>query len=65
MYGPYASAYKTLTDNFNKTENVLFGGFSAFVWSIAVAWVIYACHYGFGGEAICIPYLSNTDSRQN
>ena len=32
-----------------KAENVIYGMFSKAGWGVALAWVVYACHYGFGG----------------
>ncbi|XP_071507526.1 O-acyltransferase like protein-like [Diadema antillarum] len=29
--------------------NVMYNTFSRFAWALAVAWVIFACHYGYGG----------------
>lgn len=36
-------------DPFNKTENVMYFMFGRTVFSIGIAFMIYACHYGFGG----------------
>ncbi|XP_073233069.1 nose resistant to fluoxetine protein 6-like [Porites lutea] len=33
---------------FNQAENIIYGTFSRFVWGLAVAWVVYACHKGYG-----------------
>uniref|UniRef100_A0A7M5UY80 Nose resistant-to-fluoxetine protein N-terminal domain-containing protein n=1 Tax=Clytia hemisphaerica TaxID=252671 RepID=A0A7M5UY80_9CNID len=49
VFGPYVSGYKTKGDHFNKTENVLYGSLNEFTWSLAVVWVLYACHNGFAG----------------
>ena len=49
VYGPYESAYKD-GGFFTKTENVLYGTFSSLAWSIALAWVIYACETGNAGN---------------
>jgi len=49
VFGPYISGYKNEGDHFNKTENVAYGALNEFTWSLAVAWVLYACHNGFAG----------------
>lgn len=49
VYGPYKS-YKKNPVPFTKLENVMYGTFSRFAWGLALAWVIYACHRGFGGR---------------
>lgn len=48
VYGPYR-AFKKNPVPFTKFENVLYGTFSRFAWGLALAWVTYACHLGFGG----------------
>lgn len=35
---------------FNQAENIIYGTFSRFVWGLALAWVIYACHKGYGSK---------------
>ena len=49
IYGPYEAAYKDPLKFFSKTENVVYGSFSDFAWSLAVAWVIYACETNNAG----------------
>eukprot|EP00111_Clytia_hemisphaerica_P000721 TCONS_00002123-protein len=49
VYGPYEAAFKDPLKFFSKTENVVYGSFSAFAWSLAVAWVIYACETNNAG----------------
>lgn len=34
---------------FSTVENVIYGSFSRLTWALAVAWVVYACHFGLGG----------------
>ncbi|KHN76878.1 Nose resistant to fluoxetine protein 6 [Toxocara canis] len=29
--------------------NVIYGSIHRILWSLSIAWIIYACHYGFGG----------------
>ena len=36
----------------------MYGTFSRFAWGLALAWVIYACHQGFGGTLV---YLKIVD----
>ncbi|XP_046843105.1 nose resistant to fluoxetine protein 6-like [Xenia sp. Carnegie-2017] len=45
------SPHDNVTDGrqWTKTEKVLYGMFSKVAWSMALAWVVYACHYGYGG----------------
>jgi len=33
---------------FNQAENIIYGTFSRFTWGLALAWVVYACHRGYG-----------------
>ena len=53
MYGPY-TAYKEGGTPFNMVENIAYGTFSRTAWGLAIAWVIYACQNGYGGEDIVI-----------
>ena len=49
VYGIY-TVYRTGGRQFNKAENVIYGTVSRFVWGLALAWVIYVCHRGYGSE---------------
>ena len=44
---------------FNQAENIIYGTFSRFVWGLAVAWVVYACHKGYGSKKITTLMLLN------
>ena len=48
VYGPYKSI-KPPGVPFTKFENIMYGTFSRFAWGLALAWVVYASHRGFGG----------------
>ena len=41
--------FRKHSETFTRAENLFYGTFSRFVWGIALAWVIYACHFGYGG----------------
>ncbi|XP_046748815.1 uncharacterized protein LOC124412737 [Diprion similis] len=50
----YACVYgaKDMTSfqhTYNLLESALYGGLHRFAWAVAVAWVVYACHVGYGG----------------
>ncbi|EDO47332.1 predicted protein, partial [Nematostella vectensis] len=49
LYGPYSEYRKIDPKPFNRTENVFYGTFSRFSWALALAWVIFCCHTGYGG----------------
>ena len=50
MYGPYKTVRKDNPEPFTRTESILYGAFARWAWSLAVAWVIFACHRGLGGK---------------
>ena len=52
VYGTWASSKKG-GKPFNEAENVIYASLSRFTWAVAVAWVIFACHNGFGGNVFC------------
>jgi len=39
---------------FNQAENIIYGTFSRFTWGLALAWVVYACHRGYGSKRITV-----------
>ena len=49
VYGPYANN-KHASDAVNILYSVLFRN----VWAVAVSWVIYACHNGYGSMSLNI-----------
>jgi len=49
VFGPYENAYRRKGKHFSKAENLLYGSLNEFSWSLALAWVLYACHNGFAG----------------
>jgi len=57
VFGPYVSGYKVEGDHFNKNENILYGSLNEFTWSLAVVWVLYACHNGYAG-LYCVCYVN-------
>lgn len=49
VYGTWESS-KLGGKPFNTAENIFYGSLSRLTWAIAVAWVVFACHNGFGGN---------------
>lgn len=49
LYGQYKVIRKDNPVPFSRAENIIYGTFSRFAWSLALAWVIFACHNGLGG----------------
>ncbi|KAJ7375645.1 hypothetical protein OS493_039888, partial [Desmophyllum pertusum] len=49
----YNGQYKVIREHnpqpFSRAENIIYGTLSRFAWSLALAWVIFACHRGRGG----------------
>ena len=56
LYGvwPYNQVYGPEEDIpvMNMTETFFYNMFQRVVWSAALAWIILACHWGFGGNII-------------
>ena len=51
LYGQYKVIRKDNPVQFSRAENIIYGTFSRFAWSLALAWVIFACHNGLGGTS--------------
>ncbi|XP_020624606.1 O-acyltransferase like protein-like isoform X2 [Orbicella faveolata] len=49
LYGQYKVLRKDNPQPFSHVENIIYGTFSRFAWSLALAWVIFACQRGLGG----------------
>ena len=48
ILAPY-SAVKEDPHEWTKGVNVVYGSFKWLLWDMSVAWVIFACHYGYAG----------------
>lgn len=46
IYGLYPTFHNKPLD---LAGNVCYGTFSRFAWAVALSWVIYICHHGYGG----------------
>ncbi|XP_038070285.1 nose resistant to fluoxetine protein 6-like [Patiria miniata] len=46
VYGLYPTTH---TPPMTKAANIVYGSVSRFVWALALAWVVFACKYGYGG----------------
>ena len=53
LYGQYKALRKDNPKPFSRAENITYGTFSRFAWSLALAWVIFSCHRGLGGKYMC------------
>ncbi|XP_067045054.1 nose resistant to fluoxetine protein 6-like [Acropora muricata] len=49
LYGPEKDDRLLKRHPFTHTGDVIYGTFGRFAWSLATAWVIFACHHGLGG----------------
>ena len=47
-------------EEFSMAEKILYGGFHRLAWAIAVAWVIFTCCRGYGGNCFFIQYVYHT-----
>ncbi|XP_057290815.1 O-acyltransferase like protein-like [Hydractinia symbiolongicarpus] len=45
VYGPFTATQEA----WNQATNITYGVMFRFVWALALAWVVYACHNGYGG----------------
>ena len=52
LYGEYKVLRKDNPQPFSRAENITYGTFSRCAWSLALAWVIFACHRGLGGKLL-------------
>lgn len=46
--------YNTFTGKvheYNAAASILYGGFNRLAWGLAIAWLVFACHMGYGGLA--------------
>ena len=46
VYGPYTATKHT----WSEAENIIYGMTFRLVWAVALCWVIYACHNGYGSK---------------
>ncbi|KAK2569476.1 Nose resistant to fluoxetine protein 6 [Acropora cervicornis] len=49
LYGPEKDDRLLKRHPFTHAGDVIYGTFGRFAWSLATAWVIFACHHGLGG----------------
>jgi len=49
LYGPFKTVRKNNQQPFTRVEDTMYGTFARFSLSLALAWVIFACHRGLGG----------------
>ena len=61
VYGEYKVAREG-GEPFTKAENIMYGTFSRFSWGLALAWVIFVCHRGVGGENEINRHVDNVQS---
>ena len=51
LYGEYSAVRKDNPKPFTRAEDIIYGTFSHCAWSLALAWVIFACHRRLGGKS--------------
>ena len=61
VYGEY-KVVREGGEPFTKAENIMYGTFSRFSWGLALAWVIFVCHRGVGGENEINRHVDNVQS---
>ena len=61
LYGEYKVLRKDNPQPFSRAENITYGTFSRCAWSLALAWVIFACHRGLGGKLLAISITQLVD----
>ena len=61
VYGEY-KVVREGGEPFTKAENIMYGTFSRFSWGLALAWVIFVCHRGVGGENEINRHVENVQS---
>ena len=63
LYGTYPSLHGGY--NPSMAANIIYGTFSRFAWSIALAWVVFACNYGYGGKLNLSVYVGKEESTRS
>lgn len=51
VYGPYKT-YKDPPTFLTGGEEMMYGVFFRIIWSMCIAWIIYACHNNIGGKTL-------------
>ena len=51
VYAPHESVIPGNRE-WGQAENVIFGMLQRFLWGVALAWVTFACHNGYGGKSM-------------
>ncbi|XP_022806962.1 nose resistant to fluoxetine protein 6-like [Stylophora pistillata] len=49
LYGKYQTERQDDPQPFSRIQSISYGTFARFAWSLAIAWVIFACQRGLGG----------------
>ena len=57
VYGPYSQTQYT----WKMAEWIIYGVMFRIVWAIALAWVIFACHNGWGGKSQVMEIVWRSD----
>ena len=50
LYGKYKTVREHNPHPFSPTQEIAYGILKRFAWSLAIAWVIFACQSGLGGK---------------
>ena len=56
VYGLDIPNHQGCETRLSNLAQAFYGGFYAFVWGLAVAWVIFACSRGYGGMLVLENY---------
>lgn len=52
VYGMWSYNTYQPTSHYDVMTQLAYGGLSRIAWAGALSWVVFTCHYGYGGEYI-------------